>query len=103
MSESDIKRGRSLGGGREPQRVENRAGLMEVCLLSLQCLQRHRPSACKKFKGLSLQHRQSVIAAMELCARCLRHSDLDPVKVSKCIRRITPPHWLGSDVRELGA
>ena len=95
MSESDIKRGRSLGGGREPQRVENRAGLMEVCLLSPQCLQRHRPSACDRFKGLSLHHRRSVIAAKELC---LRHRDLDKVKVSEC-RRNTPPHWLGSDVR----
>ncbi len=32
---------------------------------------------------------------------CLRHSDLDAVKVSKCIRRDTLPHWLGSDVRDL--
>ncbi len=69
-------------------------------LTSPKCLQRHRPSACDRFKGLSLHHRQSVIAAKELCARCLRHSDLDTVKVSECIRRNTPPHWLGSDVRD---
>jgi hypothetical protein len=94
MSESDIMRGRLPGGGREPQRAEKRAGLMEVCLLSLQCLQRHRPSACDKFKGLSLQHRRSVITAKELCVPCLRHSDLDAVKVSKCIRKDTPPHWV---------
>jgi hypothetical protein len=55
MSELDIKRGRSPAGGHEPRRVEKRAGLMEVCLLSPQCLQRHRQSACDKFKGLSLQ------------------------------------------------
>jgi hypothetical protein len=74
-----------------------------VCLPSLQCLQRHRPSACDKFKGLSLQHWRSVIAAKELCARYLRHSNLDAVKVCECTRKDTPPHWLGSDVRELGA
>jgi hypothetical protein len=48
---------------------------------------------------LSLQHRQSVIAEKELCARCLRHSDLNKSKKKECIRRGTPPHWLGSDVR----
>jgi len=73
---------------------------MEMCLLSPQCLQRHRPSACDRFKGLSLHHRRSVIAAKELC---LRHNDLDKVKVSECIRRNIPPHWLGSDVRGLDA
>jgi hypothetical protein len=65
-----------------------------------QCSQRHRPSVCDKFKGLSLQHRRSVIAAKELCVRCLCHSDLDAAKVSKCIKRDTPPHWLGSGVRD---
>ncbi len=34
--------------------------------------------------------------------RCLCHSDLDAVRVKECIRRKTPPHWLGSDVREPG-
>ncbi len=38
-----------------------------------------------------------MIAAKDLC---LRHRDLDKVKVSECIRRNTPPHWLGSDVRD---
>jgi hypothetical protein len=70
---------------------------MEMCLLSPQCLQRRRPFACDRFKGLSLHHRRSVIAAKELC---LRHSDLDKVKVSECIRRNIQPHWLGSDVRD---
>ncbi len=35
----------------------------------------------------------------ELCARCLRHSDLDESKKKDCIRRGTPPHWLSSSVR----
>jgi len=44
-----------------------------------------------------------VIAAKELCVSCLRQSDLDEIKKKECIRRKTPPHWLGSDVREPGA
>ncbi len=100
MSELDIKRGQSPNGDRGPQRVENTAGLMEACLLAPHCGQRHRPSACGKFQDLSLQHRQSVIAAKELCVRCLRHSDLDESKKKECIRRGTQPHWLGSDVRQ---
>jgi hypothetical protein len=99
MSEADMKKGRSLDRERGPQGVENTAGKMEDCLLAPYCGRRHRPSACDKFKDLSLQHRQSVIAAKELCVRCLRHSDLDESKKKECIRRGTPPHWLGSDVR----
>jgi hypothetical protein len=90
MSELDIMRGRSPGGGRGPQRVRRKAEQMEVCLLSPQCLQRHKPSACDKFKGLSLQHRRSVMAAKELCAHCLRHSGLDAAQ----------PHWLSSEARD---
>jgi hypothetical protein len=56
----------------------------------------------ERVKDLSLQHRQSVIAEKELCARCLRHSDLDESKKRDCIRKITPPHWLGSSVRQPG-
>ncbi len=82
-----ILRGRSPAGDRGPQKEEKRAGLMEVCLISPQCSQRHKPSASDKFKGLSLQHPQSVIAAKELCVRCLRHSDLDTVTVKECTRR----------------
>ncbi len=41
--------------------------------------------------------------AKELCVRCMRHSDLDEIKKRECIRRKTPPHLLGSDVREPGA
>jgi hypothetical protein len=80
MSEPEIKRGRSPNGDRGPQREEKIAGLMEVCLLSPHCLQRHKPSACNKFKGLSLKQRQSVIKAKELCMCCLHHSDLDEIK-----------------------
>jgi hypothetical protein len=103
MTEPDMMRGRSPNGDCGPQRVEQTAGLMEACLLAPQCSQRHRPSACNKFKDLSLQHRQSVIVAKELCVRCLRHSDLDEIKKKECIRRKTQPYWLGSDVREPGA
>jgi hypothetical protein len=102
MSEPDMKRGRSPDGDRGPQRGEKKAGLMEACLLTPQCSQRHKPSACDKFKDLSLQHRRSVIAAKDLCVHCLRHSDLDEIKKKECIRRKTPPHWLGSDLREPG-
>ncbi len=103
MSESDMKRGRSPNRDRGPQRGEQEADLMEACLLAPHCQQRHKPSACGKFKDFSLQHRRSVIAAKELCVSCLRHSDLDEIKKKECIRRKTPYHWLGSGVREPGA
>jgi hypothetical protein len=99
MSEADMRKGRSLARERGPQGVEVAASLMEDCLLAPHCGRRHRPSACEKFKDLSLQHRQSVIAEKELCVRCLSHSDLDESKKKECIRRGTLPHWLGSDVR----
>jgi hypothetical protein len=99
MSELDMKRGRSPDGDRWPQRVENTAGLMEACLLAPHCEQRHMPSACTRFKDLSLQHRQSVIAAKELCVRCLRLSELDEIKKKEFIGKMIQPHWLGSDVR----
>ncbi len=47
------------------------------CLLAPHCGDRHRAMACEKFKGLSLPHRQSIIAEQELCANCLRHSEND--------------------------
>jgi hypothetical protein len=94
-----MKRGRSPNGDRVPQRVKETAGLMEACLPAPHCEQRHTPSACIRFKDLSLQHRQSVIAAKELCIRCLRHSDLDEIKKKECIRRTIQPHWLGGDMR----
>jgi hypothetical protein len=102
VSDADMRKGRSLDRERGPQGVEATASLMEDCLLAPHCGQRHRPSACDRFKDLSLQHRQSVIAEKELCARCLRHSDLDESKKKDCIRRGTLPHWLSSSVRRPG-
>jgi hypothetical protein len=62
MSEPDMKRVRFPNGDCGPQRGEKTAGLMEACLLAPQCSWRHKLSACDRFKDLSLQHRQSVIA-----------------------------------------
>ncbi|MFN9902551.1 MAG: hypothetical protein ACK55Z_27975, partial [bacterium] len=58
--------------------------------------------ACAQFQSLSLPHRQSIIAEQELCANCLRHSDLDVRKRRDCIRRAAEPHWVGSSVRRPG-
>jgi hypothetical protein len=75
---------------------------MEECLLAPHCGERHRATACEKFRCLSLQHRQSVIAKKELCANCLRHSDLDVSKKKDCVRRAAEPYWVGSSVRRPG-
>jgi hypothetical protein len=75
---------------------------MEECHLAPHCGERHRATACEKFRELSLQHRQSVIAEKELCANCLRHSDLDESKKRDCVRRAAAPHWVGSSVRRPG-
>jgi hypothetical protein len=82
--------------------VEEAGSLMEECLLAPHCGMRHRPAACEKLKDLSLQHRQSVIAEKELCARCMRHSDLVKSRKRDCIRKATPTHWLSSSVRRPG-
>jgi hypothetical protein len=71
-----------------------------VCLLFPQSMQRHRPTACEKLRKLSLQHRQSVIAAKELCVYCLRHSDLEVVKTRECTKKNTRAHWLSSEARD---
>jgi hypothetical protein len=76
---------------------------MEKCLLALHCRERHRVTACERFKSLSLQHRQSIIAEQELCANCLRHSNLDARKKRDCIKRAAEPHWVGSSVRRPGS
>ncbi|MFO0001121.1 MAG: hypothetical protein ACK559_08325 [bacterium] len=75
--------------------------MLEKCLLTPHCRERHRATACEKFKGLSLLHRQSIIAEQERCAICLRHSDLD-VRKRDCLRRAAEPHWVGSSVRRPG-
>ncbi len=76
--------------------------MMEKCLLAPHCRERHRATACERFKSLSLQHRQSIIAEQELCLNCLRHSDLDVSKRRDCIKRAAEPHWVGSSVRRPG-
>jgi len=43
-----------------------------------------------------------VIAEKELCANCLRHSDLDASKKRDCNERAAEPHWVGSSVRRPG-
>ena len=48
---------------------------MEKCLLAPHCRERHRATACEKFKSLSLQHRQWIIAEQELCANCLQQEE----------------------------
>jgi hypothetical protein len=66
-------------------------------VLALTAMQRHRPTVCDKFKGLSLQHRRSVIVAKELSAHCLCHSSLDAAKVRECTKKSTQAHWLSSE------
>jgi hypothetical protein len=83
VSEMGTRKERPLEGGSRPR------GAKEA-------------TACEKFKGLSLQHRQSVIAEKELCANCLRHSDLDASKKRDCVKRAAEPHWVGSSVRRPG-
>jgi hypothetical protein len=102
VSATDTRKGRPLERGSRPLGVEEAGNLMEECLLAPHCGMRHRATACEKFRDLSLQHRQSVIAEKELCASCLRHSDLDESKKRDCIRRAAPPHWVGSSVRRPG-
>jgi hypothetical protein len=102
VSATDTRKGQALERGSRPLGVEEAGNLMEKCLLAPHCGMRHRATACEKFKDLSLQHRQSVIAEKELCARCLRHSYLDESKKRDCIRKGTPPHWLSSSVRRPG-
>jgi hypothetical protein len=102
VSATDTRKGRPLERGSRPLGVEEAGSLIKECLLAPHCGMRHRATACEKFRDLSLQHRQSVIAEKELCASCLRHSDLDESKKRDCIRRAAPPHWVGSSVRRPG-
>jgi hypothetical protein len=91
-----------LEGRSRPRGAREAADSMEKCLLAPHCRERHRPTACEKFKGLSLQQRQSIIAEQELCGNCLRHSDLDASKRRDCIKRAAEPRWVGSSVRRPG-
>jgi hypothetical protein len=99
VSATDTRKERPLERGSRPRGVEEAGSLMEECILAPHCGMRHRATACEKFRELSLQHRQSVIAEKELWASCLRHSDLDESKKRDCIRKAAPPHLVGSSVR----
>ncbi len=103
MSEADMRKERPLERGSRSRGAREAADLMEKCLLAPHCRERHRVTACERFKSLSLQHRQSIIAEQELCANCLRHSDLDARKRRDCIKRAAEPHWVGSSVRRPGS
>jgi hypothetical protein len=94
VSATDTRKERPLERGSRPRGVEEAGSLMEECLLAPHCGMRHRATACEKFRELSLQHRQSVIAEKELCASCLRHSDLDESKRGTASgRRPRPTGW----------
>jgi hypothetical protein len=71
VSATDTRKEWPLEGGSRPKGAKEAASLMEECLLDPHCGERHRATACEKFRELSLQHRQSVIAEKELCANCL--------------------------------
>ncbi len=102
VSESGTRKERPLEGGSRSRGAREAGDLLEKCLLAPHCRERHRAMACEKLKGLSLPHRQSIIAEQELCANCLRHSDLDVRKRRDCLRRAAEPHWVGSAVRRPG-
>ena len=102
MSETGTRKERPLEGGSRPRGARELDDVLEKCLLAPHCRERHRAMACEKFKSLSLPHRQSIIAEQELCANCLRHSDLDVRKRRDCLRRAAEPHWVGSSVRRPG-
>ena len=101
VSETGTRKERPLEGGSRSRGVKEPKDVLR-CLLAPHCGDRHRAMACEKFKGLSLPHRQSIIAEQELCANCLRHSDLDASKRRDCIERAAEPHWVGSSVRRPG-
>jgi hypothetical protein len=102
VSETGTRKERPLEGRSRPRGAKEAAILMEECLLAPHCRERHRATGCERFKSLSLQHRRSVIAEKELCANCLRHSDLDASKKRDCNERAAEPHWVGISVRRPG-
>ncbi len=87
VSETGTRKEWPLEGRSRPRGAREAADSMEKCLLAPHCWERHRATACERFKSLSLQHKQSIIAEQELCANCLRHSDLDASKRRDCIER----------------
>ena len=86
VSETGTRKERPLEGGSRPRGVKELEDALR-CLLAPHCGDRHRAMACEKFRGLSLPHRQSIIAEQELCANCLRHSDNDVRRKKDCLRR----------------
>ena len=66
VSETGTRKERPLEGGSRSRGAREAGDLMERCLLSPHCGERHRALACEMFKSLSLQHRQSIIAEQEL-------------------------------------
>ena len=101
VSETGTRKERPLEGGSRSRGVKEMVDVFR-CLLAPHCGDRHRAMACEKFKGLSLPHRQSIIAEQELCANCLRHSENDIRRRKECLRRAAEPHWVGSSVRRPG-
>jgi hypothetical protein len=101
VPETGTRKERPLEGGSRSRGVKEPVDVLR-CLLAPHCGERHRAMACEKFRGLSLPHRQSIIAERELCASCLRHSENDVRRKKDCLRRAAEPHWVGSSVRRPG-
>ncbi len=66
VSETGTTKERPLEGRSRPRGAKEAADSMEKCLLAPHCRERHRATACEKFKSLSLHHRQSIIVEQEL-------------------------------------
>jgi hypothetical protein len=62
VSETGMRKEPPLEGRSRPRGAREAADSMEKCLLSPHCRERHRATACERFKSMSLQHRQSIIA-----------------------------------------
>ncbi len=66
VSETGTRKERLLEGGSRPRGAKELEDVLERCLLAPHCSEQHRAMACEKFRGLSLPHRQSIIAEQEL-------------------------------------
>ena len=65
VSETGTRKEWPLEGGSRPRAARELDDVLEKCLLAPHCRERHRATACEKFKSLSLPHRQSIIAEQE--------------------------------------
>jgi hypothetical protein len=54
VSEMDMRKEQPLEGGSRSRGAREAGDLMERCLLSPHCRERHRAMACEMFKSLSL-------------------------------------------------